>query len=73
MMHACTMVSGQTALTESGRPFSPSQTTKNTSTTPRLRRSVSTAIQNFADSPPPSPAHIPKTSLCPSRSTPIAA
>ena len=42
------MVAGQTAFTESGRPFKPSQTRKNTSATPRLRSSVSTAIQNFA-------------------------
>jgi hypothetical protein len=73
MMQVCTMVAGHTAATESGRPFKPSQTRKNTSATPRLRSSVNTAIQNFADSPPPSPNHMPKMSLCPSRSTPIAA
>ena len=42
-------MAGQTAFTESGKPLSPSQTRKNTSETPRLRSSVSTAIQNFAD------------------------
>jgi hypothetical protein len=36
--------------TTSGRPFRPSQTTKNVSLTPRLRMSVSTAIQNLAAS-----------------------
>lgn len=51
MMHAWTVASGQTAFTESGRPFSPSQTTKNTSCTPPLRSSVSTAVQNFAGFP----------------------
>ncbi len=55
-MQVCTVASGNTALTLSGRPFSPSQTTKNTSLTPRVFRSVRTANQNFADSPSPSPA-----------------
>src|SRR6478736_5232799 len=73
MMQVCTVASGNTAPTLSGRPLSPSHTTKNTSRTPRFFRAVSTANQNFADSPSPSPAHIPRTSLCPSRSTPIAA
>src|SRR3954447_26925306 len=54
------MASGNTALTESGRPLRPSQTMKNTSLTPRLRRSVSTLIQNFADSPPPCPGPRPE-------------
>ena len=67
------MASGNTALTLSGRPFKPSQTKKQMRFTPRLRSSVSTASQNFADSPSPSPAHMPKMSLWPSRSTPIAA
>ena len=43
---------GQALPTTSGRPLSPSQTTKNTSLMPRLRRPVSTAIQNLAPSPP---------------------
>jgi two-component system sensor histidine kinase BaeS len=56
----------------SGNPFSPSQTTKKVSFTPRLRRSVNTLIQNFAPSPPV-PAHKPRTSFSPARLTPIAA
>jgi hypothetical protein len=48
MMQVCTIVAGQTAATESGRPFKPSQTRKNTSATPRFFSSVSTAIQTFA-------------------------
>ena len=73
MMQVWTIAAGKTALTLSGRPFSPSQTTKNTSRTPRDFRSLRTAYQNFADSPSPSPAHMPRMSLCPPRSTPIAA
>ena len=73
MRQVCTIVAGHTALTLSGRPFKPSQTRKNTSATPRLRSSVNTTIQNLADSPPPSPNHMPKMSLWPSKSTPIAA
>ena len=72
MMQVCTIACGQTLPTTSGRPLSPSQTTKNMSLTPRLRRSVSTAIQNFAPSPPV-PAHSPRMSLSPARVTPIAA
>jgi DNA-binding GntR family transcriptional regulator len=45
--------------------FAASHTTKNTSATPRFFRSVRTFIQNFADSPPPLPAHSPSTSRCP--------
>jgi hypothetical protein len=48
MMQVCTIVAGQTAATESGRPLKPSQTRKNTSATPRFFSSVSTAIQTFA-------------------------
>jgi hypothetical protein len=48
MMQVCTIVAGQTAATESGRPFKPSQTRKNTSATPRLFSSVNTAWQTFA-------------------------
>lgn len=73
MMQVCTMASGNTEFTESGRPFSPSHTTKKMSLTPRDFRSVRTAYQNFADSPSPSPAHMPRMSLCPARSTPMAA
>jgi hypothetical protein len=73
MMQVWPLASGNTALTESGSPFRPSQTTTNTSCTPRFFSSVSTAIQNLALSPSPSPAHIPKMSLWPSRSTPITA
>jgi hypothetical protein len=58
--------------TTSGSPFSPSQTTKNTSLIPRLRRSVSTLIQNLAPSPPV-PAQSPRMSFSPARVTPIAA
>ena len=66
------MAAGQALPTTSGRPFSPSQTTKNTSLTPRLRRSVSTLIQNLAPSPPV-PAHRPRMSFSPASDTPIAA
>jgi MFS family permease len=44
---SCTTVRGHTFVTTSGSPFRPSQTRKNTSLTPRLRRSVSTLIQLF--------------------------
>ena len=71
-MQVCTMARGQTFVTTSGSPLRPSQTTKNTSLIPRLRRSVSTLIQNLAPSPPV-PAHSPRTSLSPARVTPIAA
>ena len=63
MMQVWTIAAGNTAFTESGSPFSPSHTTKNTSLTPRDFRSLRTAYQNFADSPSPSPAHIPRMSL----------
>ena len=72
MTHVCTMARGQAFPTTSGRPFSPSQTTKNTSLTPRLRRSASTLSQNLAPSPP-EPAHSPRMSFSPARLTPIAA
>src|SRR6266581_5313984 len=52
ILHVCTVVSGHTFPTTSGRPLGPSQTRKNTSRTPRLRMSVRTLIQNFAPSPP---------------------
>src|SRR6202048_746020 len=52
MMQVCTMGCGQMLPTTSGRPLRPSQTRKNTSLMPRLRRSVSTLIQNLAPSPP---------------------
>ena len=61
-MHVCTMACGQTFVTTSGSPLRPSQTTKNTSLTPRLRRSVRTLIQNLAPSPPV-PAHKPRMSF----------
>jgi hypothetical protein len=41
------MAWAHTLLTTSGRPFSPSQTTKKLSLIPRFLRSVSTAIQLF--------------------------
>ena len=72
MMQVWIVVNGHTFTTTSGRPFNPSQTRKNTSLTPRFFRSVSTAIQNFAPSPPV-PAHKPRTSFSPARLTPIAA
>jgi hypothetical protein len=71
-MQLCTVVNGHTFPTTSGRPLSPSQTTKNTSRVSRLRMSVRTLIQNFAPLPPV-PAHRPSTSLSPARVTPIAA
>src|SRR4051794_16062125 len=46
---ADTVASGKAAATESGSPFNPSQMMKKTSSTPRLRSSVSTCSQNFAD------------------------
>ncbi len=55
-----------------GQTFRPSQTTKKVSLTPRLRRSLSTLIQNFAPSPLV-PAHNPNTSFSPAKLTPIAA
>src|SRR5512135_2604909 len=64
--------SGHTLPTAPGSPFSPSQTRKNTSATPRFFRSVSTLSQNLAPSPPV-PAHRPSTSLRPSTVTPMAA
>ena len=72
MMHVWTVVSAHTSFTTCGRPFSPSQTRKNESLTPRFFRSVSTANQNFAPSPPV-PAHRPRTSFSPASVTPIAA
>ena len=53
---------GKTALTDCGNPLRPSQTKKKTSATPRFFNSVSTASQYLADSPSPSPAHMPSTS-----------
>jgi hypothetical protein len=73
MRQACTIARGNTAVAESGSPFSPSQTMLITSLTPRFARSASTDIQNFADSPPPAPTHMPSTLRRPCRSTPIAA
>ena len=71
--HVWTVVSGNTVATESGSPFSPSQTRKKTSRTPRFFNSVNTASQYFALSPEPwVPAHNPNTSRRPFRSTPIA-
>lgn len=58
-MQACAVVAGNTAFTLSGRSFSPSQTRKKTSRTPRFLMSVSRLIQNFADAPPPVPATAP--------------
>ena len=72
MMQVWTVVCGHTLLTTAGRPFSPSQTRKNTSRTPRFFMSSSTLIQNLAPSPPV-PAHNPRMSLRPSSVTPIAA
>ncbi len=72
MMQVWTVVCGHTFATTAGRPFSPSQTRKNTSRTPRFFMSSSTDIQNLAPSPPV-PAHRPRMSLRPSSVTPIAA
>jgi hypothetical protein len=49
MMQVCTVVCGHTFATTAGRPFSPSQTRKNTSRTPRFFRSSNTDIQNLAE------------------------
>src|ERR1700748_419796 len=68
-MQVWTMAAGQALPTTSGSPLRPSQTTKNTSLIPRLRRSVSTLIQNLAPSPP-DPAHRPRTSFSPARGDP---
>ena len=51
-MHVWTVACGHTFATTAGRPFSPSQTRKNTSRTPRFFMSSSTDIQNLAPSPP---------------------
>ena len=72
-MQVWTIAAGKTPFTLSGSPLRPSQTMKNTSAMPRFFSSVSTLIQNFADSPLPLPGHSPSTSRCPARSTPIAA
>jgi hypothetical protein len=66
------VVSGHTLLTTSVKPLNPSQIRKNTLLTPRFLRSVSTAIQNLAPSPPV-PTHRPRTSLSPTGLTPMAA
>jgi hypothetical protein len=72
-MHVCTMVFSQTALTASGRPFKPSQTSRHTSRVPRFLISDSTRSQYLAPSPSPcSPAHSPKMSRSPSTVTPSA-
>ena len=47
-MHVCTMVFSHTALTASGSPFSPSQTTITTSLVPRFLISVQTRSQYLA-------------------------
>ena len=66
-MQVCTMVFSQTALTVSGSPLSPSQTSMHTSRTPRFLISVRTRSQYLAPSPSPcSPAHSPSTSRSPS-------
>ena len=67
-MQVCTTSCGQTAPTASGRPFSPSQTTMHTSSTPRFLISVRTWSQYLAPSPP-SPAHRPRMSRWPSTVT----
>jgi hypothetical protein len=69
--HAWTVASGQHVAIESGRPLRPSQTTMQTSSTPRFLISVSTPSQNLAPSPP-SPAHKPRMSRSPPQDTPIA-
>lgn len=61
----------QVVLIESDSPFSPSQTTMHTSSTPRFLISVRTLSQNFAPSEP-SPAHSPRMSRSPLTVTPIA-
>ena len=52
-MHVCTMVFSHTALTASGSPFSPSQTTISTSLVPRFLISGQTRSQYLAPSPSP--------------------
>ena len=72
-MQVCTIVFSQTALTASGRPFSPSQTSMHTSRTPRFLISDKMRSQYLAPSPSPcSPAHSPSTSRSPSTVTPSA-
>ena len=70
-MHVCTTASSHVVVIDSGKPFSPSQTTMHTSSTPRFLISVSTPSQNFAPSPP-SPAQIPRMSRSPAVVTPTA-
>src|ERR1700678_3005167 len=69
--HNWTIAFGQIAMTASGRPVRPSQTTMHTSATPRFLISVRTCNQYLAPSPP-SPAHNPKMSRSPSTVTPMA-
>ena len=64
-------VSGHTFPIASGRPFSPSQTTKNTSFTPRLRSSVSTSSRTSR--PPTGARPEPQDVLLPARPTPMTA
>src|SRR4051794_9222715 len=69
-MQVCTIVSGQTAVTASGSPVSPSQTTIRTSSTPRALSSFITRSQKFA--PSVASTQMPRTSFLPSVSTPTA-
>ena len=67
----CTIANGQVASIDSGSPFSPSQTTMQTSSTPRFLISVNTCNQYLAPSLPV-PTHRPRISRLPSTVTPIA-
>ncbi len=55
MMQVCTVAWGHPVFTESGRPLRPSQTTKNTSDTPRLRSSVRIAREELCRFPAANP------------------
>src|ERR1700694_5897132 len=68
--HNCTCANGNTASIACGNPFSPCTHTMNMSFTPRFFNSVSTDSQNLA--PSLALVHSPSTSLCPSKSTPMA-
>ena len=63
--------SGQVASIDSGKPFKPSHTTMQASSTPRFLISVSTCNQYLAPSPPV-PTQNPRMSRLPSTVTPIA-
>jgi hypothetical protein len=69
-MQVCTHAFGNVASIASGKPLRPSTQAMRTSETPRQRRSLRTASQNFA--PSVSCHQMPRTSRSPSQVTPNA-